>query len=182
MRELILGGRRSGKSRCAESRAQSWLQAPGRRALLIATALAADQEMSDRIARHRAERSKSLPGLETLEVPHALPQALRAVTAPDRLVIVDCLTLWLTQQVLPLAGPPLDLAAWEQRQQELCLALRDATGPVVLVSNEIGLGIAPLGEEVRRYLDALGVLHQRVAALCERVTLMVAGVEMRVKA
>lgn len=182
MHELILGGRRSGKSRCAESRAQAWLQAPGRRALLIATALPADQEMRDRIARHRAERSKSLPGLETLEVPHKLPAALRDVTAPDRLVIVDCLTLWLTQQVLPLAGPPLDDATWEQRQQELCFALRDAAGPVVLVSNEIGLGIAPLGEEVRRHLDALGVLHQRVAALCERVTLMVAGVEMRVKA
>ena len=182
MHELILGGRRSGKSRCAESRAKSWLQAPGRRALLIATALPADQEMSDRIARHRAERSKSLPGLETMEVPYELPDALRAVTAPDRLVIVDCLTLWLTQQVLPLEGPPVHWAEWEQRQQELCFALRDATGPVVLVSNEIGLGVAPLGEEVRRYLDALGVLHQRVAALCERVTLMVAGVEMRVKA
>lgn len=182
MHELILGGRRSGKSRCAETRAHAWLQVPCRRALLVATALPADQEMRDRIARHRAERSKSLPSLETLEVPHELPQALRQVTAPDRLVIVDCLTLWLTHQLLPLEGPPVDDAAWQLRQQELFFALRDAAGPVVLVSNEIGLGVAPLGEEVRRYLDALGVLHQRVAALCERVTLMVAGVEMRVKA
>lgn len=182
MHELILGGGKSGKSRCAELRAQAWLQVRGRRALLIATALPADQEMCDRIARHRADRSKYLPALETLEVPHELPKVLREVTAADRLVIVDCLTLWLAQQLMPLEGPGLGDAAWEQQQQELCLALRDAAGPVVLVSNEIGLGVAPLGQEVRRYLDALGTLHQRVAAVCERVTLMVAGVELRVKA
>lgn len=182
MHELILGGRKSGKSRCAESRAHGWLQTPGRRALLVATALAADAEMRDRIARHRAERSASFPRLETLEVPHALPQALREETAPDRLVIVDCLTLWSTQRLLPLDGPAAGEPSWEQCQQELCAALRDAAGPVVLVSNEIGLGVAPLGEDVRRYLDALGLLHQRVAALCDRVTLMVAGVAMSVKA
>lgn len=181
MHELILGGRKSGKSRCAESRAHAWLQVPGRRALLIATALAADGEMRERIARHRAERFASLPRLETLEVPHALPQALREVTAPERLVIVDCLTLWSTQQLLPLQGAAASDASWEDCQQELCAALRDATGPVVLVSNEIGLGVAPLGEEMRRYLDALGLLHQRVAALCDRVTMMVAGVAMSVK-
>ncbi|MCM3566048.1 bifunctional adenosylcobinamide kinase/adenosylcobinamide-phosphate guanylyltransferase [Hydrogenophaga intermedia] len=182
MHELILGGRRSGKSRCAESRARQWLQVSDRRALLIATALPADQEMRDRIARHRLERSRLLPALETQEVPRELPQALRELPAPDRLVVVDCLTLWLTQQLMPLQGPGLSDAAWEQQQQELCLALRAAAGPVVLVSNEIGLGVAPLGQEVRRYLDALGTLHQRVAAACERVTLMVAGMELRVKA
>lgn len=182
MHELILGGRKSGKSRCAESRAREWLQVPGRRAVLIATALPADQEMRDRIARHRLERSRWLPALETQEVPRELPQALRELPAANRLVVVDCLTLWLTQQLMPLQGPRLSDAEWEQQQQELCVALRAAAGPVVLVSNEIGLGVAPLGQEVRRYLDALGTLHQRVAAACERVTLMVAGVELRVKA
>lgn len=182
MHELILGGRKSGKSRCAESRAHAWLQVRGRRALLIATALPADPEMRDRIARHRAERSKNLPALQTLEVPHQLSRVLREAPAPDRLVIVDCLTLWLVQQLMPLQGPALNDAQWEQQQQELCLALRQAAGPVVLVSNEIGLGVTPLGPEVRRYLDALGMLHQRVAAVCERVTLMVAGSELKVKA
>ncbi|GAC1532099.1 MAG: bifunctional adenosylcobinamide kinase/adenosylcobinamide-phosphate guanylyltransferase [Ramlibacter sp.] len=182
MHELILGGRKSGKSRCAEARAQAWLQVGGRRALLIATALPADGEMQERIARHRTERAIHLPALDTLEVPNELPRALREVGAPDRLVIVDCLTLWLVQQLMPLQGPALDDAQWERQQQELCSALRSAAGPVVLVSNEIGLGVTPLGREVRRYLDALGILHQRVATFCERVTLMVAGNELKVKA
>ncbi len=182
MHELILGGGRSGKSRCAESRAKSWLQLPGRRALLIATALPGDQEMRERIARHRADRAQHVGALETVEVPHELPAAVRKWTAPDRLLIVDCLTVWLTQQLMPAAGAPLDDSAWQQQQEDLCAALREALGPVVLVSNEIGMGVAPLGREVRRYLDALGMLHQRIATACERVTLMVAGIELGVKA
>jgi adenosylcobinamide kinase/adenosylcobinamide-phosphate guanylyltransferase len=182
MHELILGGGKSGKSRCAESRAKSWLQQPGRSALLLATALPGDPEMRERIARHRAERARHVPTLRTAEVPYHLPAALREWSAPDKLLIVDCLTVWLTQQLMPIQGPPLDDAAWQQQQEALCAALRAAPGPVVLVSNEIGMGVAPLGREVRRYLDALGTLHQRLAADCERVTLMVAGIEMGVKA
>lgn len=181
MHELILGGGKSGKSRCAELRAKDWLQVPGRHALLIATALPGDGEMRERIARHREQRALHVPALQTVEVPHDLPAALRKWCAPQRLVIVDCLTVWLTQQLMPLAGPPLDEQAWLREQASLCDALRDAPGPVVLVSNEIGMGVAPLGHEVRRYLDALGTLHQRVATACERVTLMVAGIEVKVK-
>jgi adenosylcobinamide kinase/adenosylcobinamide-phosphate guanylyltransferase len=181
MRELILGGGKSGKSRCAESRAESWLQVAGQRALLIATALPGDDEMRERIARHRAQRERHIPALQTVEVPHDLPAALREWCAPQSLVIVDCLTLWLTQQLMPLDGPPLDEPAWLQQEADLCSALRETAGPVVLVSNEIGMGVAPMGRGVRRYLDALGALHQRVASLCERVTLMVAGIELKVK-
>lgn len=179
--ELLLGGTRSGKSRCAESRAAAWLQAPGRQALLLATALAGDDEMQARITRHRVDRAQRIPALQTREVPHDLPAAVREASSPQRLLVVDCLTLWLTQALMPLQGAPLDSAGWAQQQDALCQALRDAPGPVVLVSNEISLGVAPLGREVRQTLDALGWLHQRVAAECQRVTLMVAGLELPVK-
>jgi adenosylcobinamide kinase/adenosylcobinamide-phosphate guanylyltransferase len=189
--ELLLGGTRSGKSRCAESRAATWLQQPGHQALLLATALAGDDEMQARIERHRSDRAERVPALQTREVPHDLPAAVREASTPQRLLVVDCLTLWLTQALMPLQsvplqhGPlqrqPLDAAGWLQQQDALCQALRDAPGPVVLVSNEISLGVAPLGREVRQFLDALGWLHQRVAAECSRVTLMVAGLELRVK-
>ena len=182
MHELILGGQKSGKSRCAEQRAADWLARGGRReVVLIATALAGDGEMAGRIARHRAERAARVPRLQTLEVPHELPEAVAEHAAPHRLLVVDCLTLWLTQLRLPLAGPALSESQWLARQAALCDALREAAGPVVLVSNEIGLGLAPLTRESREFLDALGVLHQRVAAACDRVTLMVAGLETAVK-
>lgn len=182
MRELILGGQKSGKSRCAEQRAADWLAAgAGHEACLIATALAGDGEMAERIARHRADRAQRLPGLATLEVPHALPEALREHGAPHRLLVVDCLTLWLTQARMPLTGPAMSEPEWLAREAALCDALRAAPGPVVLVSNEIALGLSPLGRELRQFVDALGLLHQRVAAVCERVTLMVAGIELPVK-
>jgi adenosylcobinamide kinase / adenosylcobinamide-phosphate guanylyltransferase len=182
MHELILGGQKSGKSRCAELRAADWLAKGERReAVLIATAMAGDDEMATRIARHRAERAARVPRLQTLEVPFDLPEALAEHAAPQRLLVVDCLTLWLTQLLLPMAGPGLSESGWLARQAAMCDALREAAGPVVLVSNEIGLGLAPLSRESREFLDALGVLHQRVAAACERVTLMVAGLEMAVK-
>jgi adenosylcobinamide kinase/adenosylcobinamide-phosphate guanylyltransferase len=181
MHELILGGGRSGKSRCAEARAAAWLQTPGHSAMLIATALPGDDEMRQRIARHRADRALRVPALQTQEEALVLPAALLAASAPQRMVVVDCLTLWLTQQLMPLQGPGLDDEAWQVQQALLCAALRDAAGPVVMVSNEIGMGVTPLGREVRRYLDALGALHQAVAACCTRVTLMVAGIEVRVK-
>lgn len=184
--ELLLGGTRSGKSRCAESRAAAWLQTPGHQALLLATALAGDDEMQARIDRHRIDRAQRVPALQTREVPHDLPAAVREASTPQRLLVVDCLTLWLTQALMPPdipppGGAPLDAAAWQVQQDALCQALHDAPGPVVLVSNEISLGLAPLGREVRQFLDALGWLHQRVAAECARVTLMVAGLELRVK-
>ncbi len=182
MRELILSGGKSGKPRCAESRAKDWLQVSGPHALLIATAMPGDHEMCERIARHREQRALHAPTLQAVEVPHDLPAALREWRTPHRLLIVDCLTLWLTQRLMPLDGPPLDTPQWLQQLADLCAALHEVAGPVVLVSNEIGMSVAPQGREVRRYLDALGTLHQRVAALCERVTLTVAGIEMRVKA
>jgi adenosylcobinamide kinase/adenosylcobinamide-phosphate guanylyltransferase len=176
--ELILGGQRSGKSRCAERRAAAWLATEGHEALLLATGRADDDEMRERIARHRADR---LPGLAVEEVPQELPAALRQFSSPRRLLVVDCLTLWLINLLMPMTGAALDDVAWHARCAELCAAIDTAAGPVVLVSNEIGLGVSPLSREARRFIDELGRLHQAVAARCECVTLLVAGIEMPVK-
>lgn len=181
MHELILGGQKSGKSRCAEARAAAWLAGgAGREATLIATALAGDAEMAERIARHREDRARRVPGLATVEVPAQLPEALAERSAPRRLLVVDCLTLWLTQALMPPPGQA-GVADWAAREAALCGALQAASGPVVLVSNEIALGLTPVDPALRRFLDALGWLHQRVAAQCGRVTLMVAGIELPVK-
>jgi adenosylcobinamide kinase/adenosylcobinamide-phosphate guanylyltransferase len=179
--ELILGGQKSGKSRAAEARAAAWLRTPGHEAVLVATALAGDAEMAERIARHRADRAERVPGLHTLEEPLRLAQAVARASAPHRLVLVDCLTLWLTQLAMPLNGEAAGPARLAHEREALTAALRQARGPVVLVSNEIGLGLAPMSAEARRFVDALGLLHQAVAAACERVTLMVAGIELAVK-
>ena len=179
---LILGGQKSGKSRLAEQRAAAWLAAaPGHRATLVATALAGDAEMAERIARHQADRAARLPGLATLEEPADLAGAIARHSAPGHLLVVDCLTLWLTQRLMPLQGPGLDDAALAALTTQLLAALQQAPGPVLWVSNEIGLGVSPLGHEVRRFLDALGLLHQQIAAHCGLVQLVVAGIALTVK-
>ena len=180
--ELILGGARSGKSRAAEARAAQWLAVPGREAVLVATALAGDGEMALRIARHQADRAARVPQLGCLELQGGdLAHAVSAKSTPQRMVLVDCLTLWLTQLLMPLHGVPATDAQRQQAVQALLDALAAAPGPVVLVSNEIGLGVLPLGAETRQFVDALGWLHQAVAAACGRVTLMVAGCALAVK-
>lgn len=180
--ELILGGARSGKSRCAEGRAAAWLaQHPHHRATLVATALAGDDEMAARIARHRLDRAARVPGLATVEEPLAPGAVLRRLADPRHLLVLDCLTLWLTQCLLPPPGLPVDEATWPRERAALLAALQDHPSPVLLVSNEIGLGVLPLAREARACVDALGHLHQDLARLCPRVTLMVAGCELTVK-
>jgi len=179
--EFILGGQRSGKSRCGERRAADWLAQPGHRAVLLATALGGDDEMRARIRRHQVDRAERVPAMALDEVPRDLADAIRRHSAPACLVLVDCLTLWLTQWLMPLEGPPVEPARWLAVLADLEAALQAAPGPVVLVSNEIGLGLSPMSREARHYVDELGRLHQQVAARCPRVTLMVAGLEMAVK-
>ena len=179
--ELIVGGQKSGKSRLAEQRASAWLAAaPDRQALLLATGLPSDAEMRQRIAQHQRDRAERLPGMRTLEEPYELAAALRRASAADALVVVDCLTLWLTQALLPPPGvrPVADVAAI---RADLCATLQSLPGPVVLVGNEIGLGVIPMGAPVRHFVDELGLLNQAVAALAERVTLMVAGCPLQIK-
>jgi adenosylcobinamide kinase/adenosylcobinamide-phosphate guanylyltransferase len=187
MHELIVGGVRSGKSRAAQARAARWLAGgAGRDALLIATALPADAEMRARIDRHRAGRAARLPALRTVEAACALDAAIGAQSQPARLLVVDCLTLWLTQLLLPPAAAPdagdaamaADLADPAAAVQRLLAAIDAASGPLVLVANEVGLGVLPVEPAARRCVDALGELQREVAARCARVTLMVAGCEL----
>ncbi len=177
--ELILGGQRSGKSRRAETLARQWLDADAtHRAVLIATGQAWDDEMRERIARHQRERAERVPGLRTVEEPRALADAVQAHAAPGTLVVIDCLTLWLTNLLMPADGAPVDFVV---PVAGLRRAIEQAAGPVVLVSNEIGLGVIPLGRETRAFVDALGGLNQAVAGACERVTLMAAGLPLTLK-
>ena len=185
--ELILGGQRSGKSRCAELRASSWLaQAAqsthsGQTAVLLATATAGDAEMVRRIAAHQADRALRVAALKTVEVPRGLAQALLQHSTPQQLLVVDCLTLWLTNLLMPWQGDALTDAEWAAAREELLLAAEICPGPVVWVSNEIGSGLSPMGPQVRRFVDELGWLHQALAQRCQRVTLMVAGLELPIK-
>jgi adenosylcobinamide kinase/adenosylcobinamide-phosphate guanylyltransferase len=176
--ELILGGQRSGKSRRAESLAGVWLaQSPRHQAVLIATGQAHDAEMRERIARHQRERALRVPGLQTIEEPLHLDCAITEHSGPETLLVVDCLTLWLTNHLMPAEGP-----AGAPPIEALLQALQAAAGPVVLVGNEIGLGVIPLGREVRHFVDTLGRLNQDVARVCERVSFMAAGLPLTLKA
>ncbi len=214
--ELILGGQKSGKSRRAELLARQWLeQSGGHRAVLIATAQAWDVEMQQRIARHQRDRAQRVLGMRTVEEPVHLAHAINAHSRADTLVVVDCLTLWLTNLLMPVvrdhrtpteacavghfaqvkeepaqragdteqnAQPYRPLALVDTAQIAMLLgAIAAAPGPVVLVGNEIGLGVIPMGREVRAFVDALGSLNQDVAATCQRVTLMAAGLPLVLK-
>ena len=184
--ELILGGQKSGKSRRAEALAAQWLAAsPAHRALLIATAEAHDEEMRQRIARHQSDRAARVPRMQTLEEPRDLARVLVQRGAPDTLIVVDCLTLWLTHWMFGFDENLMQKEApahnWPAQAALFFEALAKAPGPVVLVGNEIGLGVIPLGSQVRAFVDALGVLNQQAAQACARATLMVSGLPLTLK-
>jgi adenosylcobinamide kinase / adenosylcobinamide-phosphate guanylyltransferase len=180
--ELILGGQRSGKSRLAEQRTAQWLAlTPAHRAVFVATGQPWDEEMRQRIARHQSDRAVRLPSMRTVEEPLQLAQAIGTHSRADTLVVVDCLTLWLTNWLMPAAPDAGRHAAGDAPVGALLMALRSAPGPVVLVSNEIGLGVIPMQAEVRAFVDVLGRLNQDVAQACARVTLMAAGLPLALK-
>jgi adenosylcobinamide kinase/adenosylcobinamide-phosphate guanylyltransferase len=162
---LVLGGARSGKSRHAQALAEAMTPT----GCFIATAQAWDDEMRDRIARHQADRDERWM---TVEAPMALPEAVAEHSRSDRVLLVDCLTLWLTN----LLHGEEDLAA---AGDALVAALASAPGPVVLVSNEVGFGIVPDNALARRFRDAQGTLNQRLARVCDATDLVVAGLPLR---
>ncbi|KXG79970.1 bifunctional adenosylcobinamide kinase/adenosylcobinamide-phosphate guanylyltransferase [Pseudomonas mosselii] len=169
MRSLILGGARSGKSRLAEQLAET----SGLPVTYIATSQPLDGEMNERVRLHR-ERRPAHWGL--VEEPLALADALYAEAAEGRCLLVDCLTLWLTN--LLMLEDDLRLA---QERDALLDCLEQLPGSLVLVSNETGLGVVPMGELTRRYVDLAGTLHQAVAERCQRVVLTVAGLPLMLK-
>jgi len=164
---LVLGGARSGKSRHAEalitSRPPPWRY--------VATAQALDAEMAERIALHRGRRGK---GWETHEVPLALPECVARLGVQPAPILVDCLTLWLTNRMLAEADIEADTAALEK-------ALARRRGPTVLVSNEVGSGVVPDNALARRFRDLQGRLNQRLAARADRVVLVISGLPLVVK-
>ncbi|KAA6170746.1 bifunctional adenosylcobinamide kinase/adenosylcobinamide-phosphate guanylyltransferase [Pseudomonas veronii] len=169
MRQLILGGARSGKSRLAEKLASD----SGLPVLYIATSQPLDGEMNDRVALHRQRRPDTW-GL--IEEPLELARVLRDNAAPGRCLLVDCLTLWLTN-LLMLDNPERLVLERDQ----LLDTLASLPGEIIFVSNETGLGVVPLGELTRRYVDEAGWLHQALAERCQRVVLTVAGLPLTLK-
>lgn len=169
MLELILGGARSGKSALAERLAQ----AGGRECLYIATATAGDAEMAERIRLHREQRSGFA---QTIEEPLALAHVLAQQMRPDRCIVVDCLTLWLTNVLLAE-----DATAFARERAALLDVLQRVEGSVLLVSNEVGLGVVPMDSLSRRFVDESGRLHQQVAALSGRTIFVVAGLPQVLK-
>jgi adenosylcobinamide kinase/adenosylcobinamide-phosphate guanylyltransferase len=169
MRELILGGARSGKSRLAEQHAKD----SGLELVYVATAQMRDEEMQQRIAHHQAHRPAHW---QVIEAGHNLAQVLQQQAGEGRCVLVDCLTLWLTQLLCDLSEAEL-----RREVDALLSVLPTLPGNIILVSNETNMGIVPLGELSRRYCDEAGRLHQQAGALCERVILTVAGLPLIVK-
>lgn len=178
---LILGGARSGKSAYAESLAA----ASGKEVVYLATAQARDNEMASRIALHRQQRPAHW---RTLEEPYALGEMLEQWSRPERVVLIDCLSLWLSNllgdftQPYPEVGPIMPPPTYQQLRQHFLQALQSARGEVLLVTNEIGMSVVPLGALTRWYVDEAGRLNQDVAACCQRVVLVVAGLPLQLKA
>ena len=182
---FILGGQKSGKTRRAEQLAREWLEAHSQhKAVYLATGQAWDDEMVQRIARHQADRALRVPGMTTAEAPLDLSATLKNLSTPETMVVVDCLTMWLTNWFMPVVQNNSAVATslqWKHERAAFLKFLQTCPGPVVVVGNEIGFGVIPLGAEVRRFVDALGVLNQDVAKVCTSVTLMVAGLPMVLK-
>lgn len=164
---LVLGGARSGKSRYAQSLAE----ASGRHPVLIATAEAADSEMAERIARHAAARGSRW---QLVEEPLALAEALHREAREDRILVVDCATLWLSNLLLR----DVNLAAATRHLEESIAGL---AGPVIFVSNEVGGGIVPENALARAFRDAQGLLNQALSETCEAVILVAAGIPLCLK-
>lgn len=164
---LVIGGARSGKSRYAQQRAESL----GSRLAYIATAQALDAEMTDRIARHRTDRG---PCWHTIEAPIDLADAITRASARYDAILVDCLTLWLSN----LMGADLSL---DHAFDALAQSVKSCASPLALVANEVGLGIVPDNPLARRFRDEAGRLNQRVAGIVDEAVLVAAGLPLRLK-
>ncbi|MGI2157192.1 bifunctional adenosylcobinamide kinase/adenosylcobinamide-phosphate guanylyltransferase [Shewanella baltica] len=204
MIHLVLGGARSGKSRYGEALVRQYT-ALGFDACYVATAQALDDEMATRIAKHQAGRTDDGIEWQLFEESLALTALLKRLAKPGRVILVDCLTLWLTNQLLasnvkiddepaptewhatdfiPSASSTSNdeaLTSWQAEKTAFVDSLAELEGVVVLISNEVGSGIVPLGELSRQFVDEAGWLNQAVAALADNVTLVVAGLPLALK-
>ncbi len=176
VRELILGGARSGKSSLALQRAHD----SGRNVVFVATAQVTDAEMQTRISRHRSERPENW---QTVEAPTQLATTLLKLDKHNAFIVVDCITLWLSNVLCTgLADTPeFDDDAWQSERKLLLECLPTLQAEIVLVSNEVGWGIVPDNLIARRFRDEQGRLNQLLASCCERVTLVAAGLSLTLK-
>jgi adenosylcobinamide kinase/adenosylcobinamide-phosphate guanylyltransferase len=179
-RTLVLGGARSGKSAFAERLAQE----SGKEVIYIATARSGDGEMASRIAQHRQQRPDEWI---TIEEPLGLGEAVQQWCTPGRLVLVDCLTLWLSNMLFIDGGDYPEVGSiklptlFHQLRAEFLDTLDQVRGDLVLVSNEVGMGIVPMGAVSRAFTDEAGRLNQAVAARCERALFVAAGLPLTLK-
>ncbi len=181
MKEMIIGGARSGKSALAQQRARQ----SGLAVVYLATARADDAEMARRVAHHRAHRPAHWASVEE---PLQLAAALRRHAAPETCILVDCLTLWLSNLFFAgraaaqaEAGEPIDCPLLAAETAALLECLPGLPGRLILVSNEVGCGIVPINAVARAFADEQGRLNQKVAAACDRVTLTAAGLPLELK-
>ncbi len=173
---LILGGARSGKSSLAETRAIEIAENSNKSLVYFATAEAGDKEMSERIQLHQASRGEKW---QTIESVLDLPAKLRELKNESVVIVVDCLTLWLSNYLCQH-----DVTVWQLAKKELLNILQnwnDSVADLILVSNEVGHGIVPLGELSRQFVDESGWLHQDIAKLSEQVDFVMAGIAMNLK-
>ena len=170
---LIIGGARSGKSAYAEKLAKD----SGLSVTYIATAQVYDDEFRQRIEHHKERRPADW---QIVEVPFNLAATLNIYANPNNFIIVDCLTLWLAQSICPECAPK-EGVDWSKERSTFLEALVGITGNVVLVSNEVGMGIVPLGEINRHFRDEQGRLNQAVAKICDVVTFVAAGLPLNLK-
>ena len=169
---LVLGGARSGKSRYAEQLGHDWLaDNPDGERLYIATCQAFDDEMSNRIDKHKKQRGNNWT---TIEEPFQLADCLAREQDKSRFILIDCLTLWLTN--LLLAEKNID-----QEISRLCDVLNNADGHIVLVANEVGLGIVPENKLARQFRDHAGICNQRVAEVADHAVFVAAGLPLVMK-
>jgi adenosylcobinamide kinase / adenosylcobinamide-phosphate guanylyltransferase len=168
---FIFGGARSGKSRFAESFALSQASEKNLEPIYVATGEIRDEEMRQRIEHHQNSRD---PRWQTLEEPLRLSELILRESTAETVLLIDCLTLWLSNQQEQQA----DIST---ETQSLCQALQQAKGPIVLVSNEVGLGIVPANELARHFRDEAGRLNQAIAAVCQNVYLVAAGLTLPLK-
>jgi len=182
MIHLVLGGARSGKSRFAEADTLRQAQCLNKQPVYIATATAIDGEMVRRIAKHQEDRGDSW---QLKECPLALAELIEELSSHDSVYLVDCLTLWLNNQLYRLESDKLSKGELERQLssgiERLCLALENAKANITLVSNEVGLGVIPMGETSRLFVDYCGWLNQAVAKVADKVTLVTAGIPLVIK-
>ena len=168
---FVIGGCRSGKSSHALKLAE---QVHGNQKIFIATCQPHDEEMKKRVVRHQEERD---PSWKTLESPVRVPQTIDASSHEENVILVDCLTLWVSNLMLE----DKDIDEISAYTQQLTQSIQKARCPVILVSNEVGTGIVPENRLARHFRDAVGSVNQKVAACCDKVVWMVAGIPVKIK-